>query len=394
KFASQYTNGRDMAVGFGGYYSICGTASRGPALGAISHPNPEQDTLELLPMMTYVDGTSACPRDGNYLSNIYWSTRPDNPWTGEWTGVDVARAGVFIDMPDKKGYVAFTRQGIGRIGYDYGGYNADGHYQDVWYFYNIADLGAVAIGDKDVTSVLPDTYSPVQYPISGNITSGACFDEETRMLYVYVMQSIPQQYGSKPIIHVYHLTEESDENVTLIDETFDQYDDLCFGAYQNIVVAGDGNTVEFESGSRVNLIAGNSIQFLPGTIIHEGANVHGYISTDSSLCAETFAESILIDQDKSISHENIETEKISNNYGIKDIIIYPNPNTGRFVVDFLQFKEKVSIVIHNSMGMLVYRNVLNPADENEIEIPNVQKGIYFIKAYSKEGIVAKKMIVN
>ena len=44
--------------------------------------------------------------------------------------------------------------------------------------------------------------------------------------------------------------------------------------------------------------------------------------------------------------------------------------------------------------MLVYRNVLNPADENEIEIPNVQKGIYFIKAYSKEGIVAKKMIVN
>jgi hypothetical protein len=70
-----------------------------------------------------------------------------------------------------------------------------------------------------------------------------------------------------------------------------------------------------------------------------------------------------------------------------------NIYTGRFVVDLLKFENKVSIVIHNLMGVVVYQGELNPADKNEIDMPNVQKGIYFIKANTIEGQVAKKIIV-
>jgi hypothetical protein len=392
RFATKFTNGRDMAVGFGGYYSICGTASRGPSLGAIARPDPTQSTMDLLPMMTYIDGISACPRDGNYFSTIYWITRPENPWSGEWTGVDVARAGIFIDMPDKKGYITFTRQGIGRIGYDYGGYNADGHYQDVWYFYNINDLGAVALGENVVTSVLPDTYSTVQYPIPGRITSGACFDEETRMLYVYVMQSIPQQYGYKPIIHVYHLSEQSD-SVTLVDQTFDQHADACFGAFQHILVAGDGNPVEFESGSKVNLIAGSSIQFLPGTYIREGANVHAYISTDGSFC--DLAKSPIIET-KPIAAKSldVENQKPIKNESIKQqsIKVFPNPNNGLFTVTVEGLDQAAQLVVYNLLGTIVHQNIIHT--EKTIDISDLQRGLYVVRIINKNELLSQKILIN
>jgi hypothetical protein len=389
RFAAKYTGGRDMAVGFGGYYSICGTASRGPSLGAIAHPDPAQTTMDLLPMMTYIDGISACPRDGNYFSNIYWITRPPNPWTGEWTGVDGTRAGVFIDLPDKKGYISFARQGIGRIGYDYGGYNADGHYQDVWYFYDIEDLGAVAQGNKVVTSVLPDTYSNVQFPIPGRMVSGACFDEETRLLYVYVMQSIPQQYGSKPIIHVYHLTEESD-NLTLVDQTFDQYTDDCFGAFQHIVVAGDGNAVEFHGGSSVNLIAGDGIQLLPGTHIHEGAHVHAYITTNGTYCEQSGSPaSVEKAREIDVVHE-------ANEKGMDEklVKIYPNPSYGRFTVELTNFQNQTQVSIVNMVGSTIYPLRAINSTYWEIDLSTAPKGVYIVRLNDGEKVVNQKIVIQ
>ena len=390
RFATQYTDGRDMAVGFGGYYSICGSASRGPALGAIARPDAAQSTMDLLPMMTYIDGISACPRDGNYFSNIYWITPPPNPWTGEWTGVDGARAGIFIDMPDKKGYIAFTKQGIGRIGYDYGGYNADGHYQDVWYFYNIEDLGTVALGEKEPTSVLPDTYSNVQFPIPGRMVSGACFDEETRMLYLYVMQSIPQQYGSKPIIHAYHLKEQS-ENISIYDHVFDQESNECYGANENIVVAGNGKSVDFQSGSSVNLIAGNSIQLLPGTHIQQGAYFQASITTDRSFCEQiqqTLISTIPI-APKSKNYYKSDSAKTFIEQSIK---VFPNPNNGKFTVKVEGINQTEQIVIYNSLGALIYYGTINY--ENNIDLSNVNRGLYFICITGNNKLLHQKFLIE
>jgi len=179
---------------------MCASASRGPALGAISKPEPGDSVLNITPIMYYPDPV-ACPRPGNYFSNIgYWDTQPTAPWEGWWAGVDLCRAGVLIDLPDKKGYMAFAYQGIGRLGYDFGGYNADGKYQHCWYFYDLEDLGNAASGNSDPTTLLPVRFYEINYPIEGDFISGACFDEDTRNLYLYSV---------KPVIHVYHLKESS-----------------------------------------------------------------------------------------------------------------------------------------------------------------------------------------
>jgi len=65
-FAAEYTGGRTLGLGFGGYYSICAPASRGPALGAIATPDPEAEEVDLLEMLVYPHKSPA-PRDGNYL---------------------------------------------------------------------------------------------------------------------------------------------------------------------------------------------------------------------------------------------------------------------------------------------------------------------------------------
>ncbi len=201
-FADANTGGRDLALGYGGYYSICGPASRGPALGAIARPSASRDTVDLREMLTYPDPI-ACPREGNYLPQVgFWNDYAASPWQGSWTYDDYCRAGVFIDLPDKKGYVTFVQQVTGRVGYDYGGYNTDGHSQNCWYFYDVNDLGAVARGAKSASSVLPSSYAVVQYPLDGGLVPGACFDPQTRMLYLYVQWSLS---SGEPVIHAYHV---------------------------------------------------------------------------------------------------------------------------------------------------------------------------------------------
>ena len=203
RFASTYTNGRDMGLGFGGHYSICGTASRGPALGAIARPNPANNLLDLVPLVAY-DDPAYCIRDNSYLPVVtFWDKPFPDSWRGAWTYDDYSRAGVFIDLPDKRGYLAFVYLVTGRIGYDYGGYNTDGHWKSGWYFYDLDTLGKVAQGIIPKDRVQPSSYVDIDYPLNNGLVYGACFDSASRMVYVYVANARPDRH---PMIHCYRIS--------------------------------------------------------------------------------------------------------------------------------------------------------------------------------------------
>jgi hypothetical protein len=208
-FADQYTGGRTLALGFGGYYSICGPCSRGPALGAIFDPDPAKNTVDLVPLLAYANGAIA-PRDGDYFSANcgFWAEPPADPTKGYWTFDDWSRSGVFIDLADKHGYVAFVRLGTGRLGYDYGSIGSAGASQ-YWYFYDPKDLGAVAKGAKKPGEVMPHSRTKVVYP-GGNggrnaLITGSCFDEAEKLLYLIKTGSIPEGKESHPCVHVYRV---------------------------------------------------------------------------------------------------------------------------------------------------------------------------------------------
>ncbi len=223
-FARKYTGGRTMALGFGGYYSICAGCSRGPALAAIAQPDPRRDELDVAELLCYPD-PAAAPRDGDYfygLGNI-WYDVPKGPNQGAWTMDDWCRSGVFIDLPEKHGYLAFVKLANGRIGYDYGAIGATGASQ-WWYFYDPEDLGGVAQGRKKPEKIVPHGMAKVSYPGQGDqalrqaqeqgavhvggiagYVSGACFDEQEKLLYVCKLCSIRVGLELHPSVNVYRV---------------------------------------------------------------------------------------------------------------------------------------------------------------------------------------------
>jgi hypothetical protein len=223
-FAKKYTGGRTLALGFGGYYSICAACSRGPALAAAAEPDTANDTLDVVELLDYPD-PAASPRDGNYFYGLgsIWHKVPAGPDQGWWTMDDLCRSGLFIDLPDKHGYVAFVRLATGRIGYDYAAIGSGGACHG-WYVYDPKDLGEAAKGTKKPSDVLPRSMTRVSYEDQGEQllqraqeqglphasglvppVNGSCFDAEERLLYVLKPNAVEVGREYHPCVHVYRV---------------------------------------------------------------------------------------------------------------------------------------------------------------------------------------------
>jgi hypothetical protein len=209
-FAAHYTGGQTLALGFGGYYSICAAASRGPALGAIPSPDPAQSTVPVTTLLAHPHDSPA-PRDGDYFNANcgFWNEQPRDLWHGTWSFDDYCRAGVFIETPSTHGYLAFVRLGTGRLGYDFGTITSAGT-AEYWYLYDPCELGETALGQRQPGQVRPASMTHVIYPLGRTVT-GACFDPRKHLLYVCTSWAYPEGLESYPVVHAYHLRSPESE---------------------------------------------------------------------------------------------------------------------------------------------------------------------------------------
>jgi hypothetical protein len=168
----------------------------------------------------------------------------------------------------------------------------------------------------------------------------------------------------------------------------------CFNAYDSITIAGGEDSVLFQNGSTVDLIAGKSIRFLPGFHAYEGSNVSASITPDSAFCDGASGNSIVnLPAEKSVKEEIQPEEKgfVSGGISIK---IYPNPNNGKFSVVLTNFENGASITIYNMLGVRVYQSMSKVQDNCEINLSGLKKGIYFVKATSEKEQVTRKITVD
>ena len=112
------------------------------------------------------------------------------------------------DLPDAHAYIALPQLGTGRMGYDYGHITSAGE-SDWWYVYDPADLAAAAAGKVKPWQVTPHSRTKVTYPPAARdprnwnaAVCGACFDEETRLLYVYKPFAVDNRF---PCVHAYRV---------------------------------------------------------------------------------------------------------------------------------------------------------------------------------------------
>jgi hypothetical protein len=227
-FATRYTGGMTLGVGFGGYYSIASTISWGPSLAAINPPdiitNPSQSALANVPLLGYPTGEPRANRDPNYTSyydggNFPGQLGPFNPvnGVGQWTDSDSIGGATWIDTPSLGGVLFIAKVGHGNVYYQSSDRHADGGGTFEWIVYSPADLAAVASGAKQQWEIQPKyEWTMPSLPMgpldvnnyTGDGTSqigGIAFDPTTNRMYVEVNGAV--QNGSEvfPEVYVYQV---------------------------------------------------------------------------------------------------------------------------------------------------------------------------------------------
>jgi hypothetical protein len=188
-------------------------------------------------------------------------------------------------------------------------------------------------------------------------------------------------------------------NYFLSNSTLSSGSTTCYDALQNITVAGDGNPVTIQNSAIVDFIAGASIDFLPGFHALPGSRVHGYITLTGSFCDVNLAPSIV---EVKPEEKSVDTLAMSNNTHPfitgkdenEDIVLFPNPNNGQFKIKPFHLEGIPVIKVYNLTGAVFYESVLNREIINEINIPALSKGVYFVRISNQKKAFVKKMVID
>lgn len=164
----------------------------------------------------------------------------------------------------------------------------------------------------------------------------------------------------------------------------------CFNALQTITVAGGGTTVDFESGSTVDLIAGQSIRFLPGFHSHNGSQMNAWITTDGTFCEGGPAPIVAQPESKSSYYDEVPENSVGTQKLVK---VFPNPNNGTFTLELTNFENAI-VSVYSISGAKLLQVAVNAPSMLPINLPNLVNGIYFLKVNDSDKQYVTKFIVN
>ena len=76
-----------------------------------------------------------------------------------------------------------------------------------------------------------------------------------------------------------------------------------------------------------------------------------------------------------------------------DVIIFPNPTTGDFT---LEGKFIKSWELFDTKGRLIHQNAVSQAKPEPIliHLNNMAQGIYFLKVFTQNSVVTKRLIIQ
>jgi D-alanyl-D-alanine carboxypeptidase len=167
----------------------------------------------------------------------------------------------------------------------------------------------------------------------------------------------------------------------------------CFNATDTITIAGEGSIVDFQTGSLVTLIAGQSIRFLPGFNAHSGSWIDAHITTNGTFCNGTTG--IEAEQPAQKSGSSLmNAEKISELLEERSVKIYPNPNNGNFNIEFLNLDHVAEIRIYNTLGKTIFRGIVNNLVQQQVNLGGIVKGLYMVKITDQKEQFIRKVVVN
>ena len=80
--------------------------------------------------------------------------------------------------------------------------------------------------------------------------------------------------------------------------------------------------------------------------------------------------------------------------GVVGINIYPNPNNGRFTIVNNSNTPLISVKVTDMNGKLVYRSKVNNNNQINVNLENLNRGLYLVSIITEKGIQNKNVIIN
>jgi hypothetical protein len=151
-------------------------------------------------------------------------------------------------------------------------------------------------------------------------------------------------------------------------------ENLCYSATQTITVAGSGTAFTVENGGSATMVAGQNIQYLPGTTVQSGGYLWGHIAPDGPYCPAPLMPNV-----KSTVNDFPQMA-----FEPASFKLYPNPTSANFI---LEFKgeipvDQIMVEINGLHGEKVFTGILKGERKHEFSLSNNPVGVYFVRVIS------------
>lgn len=152
--------------------------------------------------------------------------------------------------------------------------------------------------------------------------------------------------------------------------------------------------------AKVNFVAGNRIDLLPGFNVMPGAFFEAKIDhtlkpmqctepAESNCSEDWFFDDILNGRLTNVNNNKPDSIRMNNLVSKLNVNISPNPSDGRFILQFKESREG-EVLIYNNLGQVVYQTKII-SKQSSIDLSNYPKGIYFVKVQSTDPEGASKI---
>ncbi len=173
------------------------------------------------------------------------------------------------------------------------------------------------------------------------------------------------------------------ETRTIQNVTIPVGQNKCYNATQTINVAGNGTSFIVASGGSTTMIAGQHIILSPTAQVQAGGYLWGYIAPSGPFCTTPSMPAVIASQE--------EPSPVLKKTSFQ---IYPNPTTGKFILEFAAegLPGKISAEVYDIRGKSVLKAILADKPTHELSLSGQPAGVYVLRVISGGEIETAKII--
>jgi hypothetical protein len=160
----------------------------------------------------------------------------------------------------------------------------------------------------------------------------------------------------------------------------------CYSATQTITVAGGGNLFKVSTGGSAELIAGQKISYLTGTMVEEGGYMLGYISPVGPWCK---AQVLPLATTISNEEDGLSMPAVSTG-----ILVFPNPTTGEFTLSLIGYKTTsvAKVSIYGLSGEKILESSMEYGTSRVFSLAGRASGVYYFRVKTGNETIKGKIV--